>query len=242
MPIAKLTFTHTDCLDVYGIYASQMERYFPEGISDKTFVLSNAKCDEYVGETLIYNSDDPYPRRLRSGLIQLKQKGFEYLFFDHEDMFLYDHPDVSELMKYRDLLLQDRYAHIRLIKGGKCFSRRDPSVSSLYRFIKFSSWIFSIQPSYWKINTLIEILDANLNCNIWELEERSQKVVKNIKADFAFSHRNGIRRGKYHFDNDVYPYVATAVGKGKWNFVEYRNELEPLLTRHNIDKSVRGIF
>ena len=46
----------------------------------------------------------------------------------------------------------------------------------------------------------------------------------------------------YHFDNEVYPYIATAIGKGKWNLGEYGYELEPLLQKLNINPSLRGWF
>ena len=37
----------------------------------------------------------------------------------------------------------------------------------------------------------------------------------------------------YHFDSLVYPYIATAIVKGKWNFQEYP-ELKKLLDSYNI--------
>jgi hypothetical protein len=78
--------------------------------------------------------------------------------------------------------------------------------------------------------------------NIWDLEVKSQKIVKSLKLNAAFSYRNGKKRGMYHFDNEVYPYIATAIGKGKWNLGEYGYELEPLLQKLNINPSLRGWF
>ena len=242
MRIAKLTFTHTDCVDVYRIYKSQMQKFFPYELVEKSFILSNLRHKDYNYETILYDDKDVYPRRLLSGLNQLTEMGFDTIFFDHEDMFLYDFPDYDELKAYKRLIALEKYAHIRLIKGGRCLSRRDREHSSLYRFLKLSRWIFSIQPSFWRIDTLKFILARNLDCNIWELEERSQSVVKSMSENFAFSHRNGQRRGKYHFDNDVYPYIATAVGKGKWNFSEYGDELRDLLSEHGINSDERGTF
>jgi hypothetical protein len=44
----------------------------------------------------------------------------------------------------------------------------------------------------------------------------------------------------YHWDSDVYPYVATAVVKGKWSYSEYVDELTELLGEYEIDPDVRG--
>ena len=88
----------------------------------------------------------------------------------------------------------------------------------------------------------MKILRANLDINIWDLEVKSQKVVKKIQLAAAFSYRAGRRRGLHHFDNDVYPYIATAIGKGRWNLGEYGDELRPMLERAQIDPSKRGWF
>jgi hypothetical protein len=242
MKLAKLTFTHTDCIDVYRIYRSQMDRFFPNELTERSFILSNCDHPDYDCDVLIYDETEAYPTRLTSGLLQLKELGFDTIFFDHEDMFLYDYPDVDELLSYKRFMADKDYAHIRLIKGGRCLSRRDRTNPTLYRFLKLSPWIFSIQPSFWNIDCLLHILKKNMTCNIWELEELSQKIVKKMSNNFAFSHRNGRRRGQYHFDNDVYPYIATAVGKGKWNFTEYESELRGLLETHGINKNDRGTF
>jgi hypothetical protein len=39
----------------------------------------------------------------------------------------------------------------------------------------------------------------------------------------------------------VYPYIATAIIKGKWNLSEYPIELGDLLSEYKIDKSIRGV-
>jgi hypothetical protein len=49
------------------------------------------------------------------------------------------------------------------------------------------------------------------------------------------------KRGSLHFDSIVYPYIATAIIKGKWNLSEYPNELGDLLNEYKIDKSIRGV-
>ena len=68
-----------------------------------------------------------------------------------------------------------------------------------------------------------------------------QKIVKEMKLRAAYSHTKGAaRRGIFHFDNPVYPYVATAIGKGKWNLSEYVAELSKVFSEYGIDPSFRG--
>lgn len=53
---------------------------------------------------------------------------------------------------------------------------------------------------------------------------------------------NEPKRGLYHWDSFCFPYIATAIVKGKWNFLEYSKELSILLEKYNINKNIRGVF
>ncbi len=238
--ICHLTFSHTSCDDVWKLYFSQMQKYFSIGMSH--FVAVNK---QHLGlpsniEPLIYEEREPYPQRLLSSLEALAE--FEFIFFDHEDMFLYAAPDYQKLVKYYELMHSRQFDHIRLIKGGDCQYEPVTACPTLYSLNLNSKWIFSIQPSFWRRTVLMDILKANRNVNIWDLEVRSQRVVRKMGLKAAFSYRSGKRRGLHHFDNDIYPYVATAIGKGKWNLGEYGPELEPLLQHYQIDPTQRGWF
>lgn len=236
--ICHLTFSNTDCVDVWKLYFSQMQKFFSVGMDH--FVAVN-QADSGLPtpvKPLFYNEKHPYPKRLLNCLEALE--AYEFIFFDHEDMFLYSTPDYKELANYYELMQSGHFDHIRLIKGGDCRYERVFSCPSLYKLSLKSKWIFSIQPSFWRRTFLIDVLKANVTVNIWELEVKSQKVVKKMLINAAFSYRSGKRRGLHHFDNDIYPYIATAIAKGKWNLSEYGVELEPLLERYQIDPTLRG--
>ena len=49
------------------------------------------------------------------------------------------------------------------------------------------------------------------------------------------------KRGLYHYDSLVFPYIATAINKGKWNYNEYQKELDELFTEYEINPFERGI-
>jgi hypothetical protein len=51
---------------------------------------------------------------------------------------------------------------------------------------------------------------------------------------------NEIKRGVYHCDSIVFPYIATAINKGKWNTSEYKKELDILFKEYNINPNMRG--
>lgn len=237
--ICHVTFSHSDCKDLWPAYFGEMSRYF------KTNLKHYLCVDKIIPEIpshitpLVYDQSLPYPKRLISCLNQLTE--FDTIFFDHEDMFLYDEPNFELLRSYYELIKNKQLDHIRLIKGGLHFYRRISDVDHLYRILRFSRWIFSIQPSFWNKDVFLKVLLANQNCNIWDLERLSQSVMRKLKVKTAYSHVQGSkRRGYFHFDNKVYPYIATAIGKGKWNLTEYREELSRVFERYNINPSIRG--
>jgi len=237
--ICHLTFTHSDCSDVWPIYFGEMDKFFK---TDNHFVATNNKSKIIPKNVtqIIYDDNLKYPARLYSVLEKLNK--FKYIFFDHEDMFLYKKPNLSELKKYYMALKNNRYQHIRLIKGGDCKYTNDPEIKSLFSFDLKSKWIFSIQPSFWERGILMEILSKNINSNIWELEIKSQKIVKKLMLKAAFSHLKGEKRGIFHYDNSVYPYIATALNKGRWNLTEYRKEMEKLFTKYKISPDDRDWY
>ena len=49
------------------------------------------------------------------------------------------------------------------------------------------------------------------------------------------------KRGMYHCDSIVFPYIATAINKGKWNYNEYQKELDILFLEYNMNPFERGI-
>ena len=44
-----------------------------------------------------------------------------------------------------------------------------------------------------------------------------------------------------HFNSHSYPYIATAVVKGKWNHSEYSKELDIVFHKYDINPFERGI-
>jgi len=236
--IAHVTHSHTDCSDVWRIYFEQMSKYWNSGMQNIFLVnKTNLKIPSKY-KKFEYLDSQSYSDRLISCLSALEE--YDYIFFDHEDMFLYSAPDFKEINLYLDLLFEDKYDYIRLIKSSNCKFKQIDKFKTLFEINLNSKWLFSIQPSFWNRLKLLNIIKQNKNCNGWELEVKSQKVLKKLKIKSAFSHREGKKRGLYHFDNDIYPYIATAIIKGKWNTSEYANELKDLFIEYKIDPLLRG--
>ena len=80
------------------------------------------------------------------------------------------------------------------------------------------------------------------NLNLKKLILSHSKTTQ-LVGDFNFRNifGNEKQRGIYHYDSLVFPYIATAINKGKWNMSEYSNELDKLFGEYNINPFERGI-
>jgi hypothetical protein len=87
---------------------------------------------------------------------------------------------------------------------------------------------------------LISILADHKGKSIWEFEAAAQETMQSLKYRSAVVFENTPKRGDSHFDSKIYPYIATAIVKGKWNTKEYKLELEELSREYEIDLNDRG--
>lgn len=240
--ICRVTYTHSDYSDLWNVYFGEMKKYFNLNVDH--YICVNNKKKNYSSffpastQTLLYNDKFKYAKRLKNCLDQIKN--YKYVLFDHEDMFLYARPNFKKLLKYYKLIKNGTYDSIRLIKDSLSTTTESRYEKTLYEISNNSNWFFSIQPSIWNLAKLKKILEKKPNSNIWELESKSQKIVKKMNLRIAYSNDKSKKRGKYHYDNKIYPYIATAIVKGKWNTSEYSSELEKIFNKYLINPKLRG--
>jgi hypothetical protein len=236
--ICHILYSHSDYSDIWPIYFSQTKKYFD--ICPNKLIFVDKKSDlvpkEYL--QLLYNEKSNYTNRLISCFKQVKKLGFDVGIFEHEDMFLYDYPKIDKIEKYAKAVDKNYFDFIKLIRGGDYICEQTIIDETLFELDISSKWIFSIQPSIWNITSFLKLLNHHKNEGIWKFEEKSQKTCRKIKIKGAFSFGEGQKIGTDHFSNNVYPYVATAIVKGKWNIKEYPL-LEDILKNYSIDKNIR---
>lgn len=230
MELNILLYTHTDYKDVWPPFFGQLKKFLPEA---KLYVLVNKNDSDIPHDStiIIYDDSKIYTERLKEGLNKLTCN--EFLFI-HEDMYLYDTPNMSIIEKYIGYIQTKKVDSIKLI-----YVAGDDNKSSLDETLILNQYSkFSIQPTLITKETLMTKLNALGPLNIYDLE----RSIQNSGNDFMCKIGGEIKRGSGHYDSLVFPYIATAIVRGKWNYLEYRNELDNILTEYNIDKNNRGLF
>lgn len=222
-----VVYTHTDMKDVWPIFFGQLKKY----IGDiKVYVAVNEEVSElsdYI--QIIYNDSKKYTERLKEILPKISD---EVVLFLHEDMILFNKPNFDLLDEYFIYVKNKKVDSIKLILAGETFSESHIDSSLVYN--EYSK--FSIQPTIVTKDIFINILNNVNDLNIWEFERAIVGNNKNCMVRIG----GEIKRGLYHYDSLVFPYIATAINKGKWNYSEYKKELDELFAEYEINPFERG--
>ena len=214
-----LVYTHSDYSWVWKYWHQQTDKFLQN--FDK-ICMSNSNSsfrDDYL--VIKYNDELTYKNRVLFCLNDIDDN--EIVLFCHEDMFLYKKPNFEIIDEYMNLIKNDNCELIKLIRA---FENLDKSNLHKKLFKNPDKQLFSIQPTIIKIKTLKHIYKTVPGDNIWEFEANtSKKYLKDLISLCSFDPDLDKKRGKFHYDSSVYPYICTAVIKGKWNFKEYKKEL-----------------
>lgn len=221
MELKSVVYSHSDYFDVLDVFLRRWNLFRPSEAAP--IILADTRfCD---GEYIQYNNKDTYSKRLLSCLWSIKQ---DIIIFQHEDMFLYNYPDEAKLIDYAFYLKNSDLSFIRLCKTGSCELQQNYHFNTLFDIKDNSQDIFAIQPTIWKRLDLIKLLSLlDCHCSMWDLEFYGKKNCHKARIKGCL-HYNGEDARGGHFDSNVWPYIATAIVKGKWNMLEYAKELNEI--------------
>jgi hypothetical protein len=236
--ISLIMYSHSSYSDVWKPFFSQAEKFLPKY---KKILFTDSVPVDIPAEwdSVIYDNKMSYSERMAHCLSAIDTQLF---FYHHEDMFLYDKPDLELLNKYEQLVMNDNVDFIRLIRSVDNPMFNFKGHATLYPIPSHSRYYFTVQPTIAKTDRMIRVFQQTKINNIREFEVKVQNVCKKNNIKGLFHYDGEAKRGESHYDSNVYPYVATAIVKGKWNFKEYRSELSKILNDLKIDSQIRGKY
>ena len=226
--VPLIVYTHTDMKDVWPMFFGQLKKY----IGDTKIYVAVNKEDELLSEynQIIYDDSKLYTQRWVEILELIEEETFMFM---HEDMILFDKVDFELLEKYIGYVNQNLVESIKLILAGDNFN--EWSVDKTLVTNQYAK--FSIQPTITQKRVFQQLVENLPPMNIWEFEE----AIVSSGRDFMVKVGNEKKRGLYHYDSPIFPYIATAINKGKWNYNEYQKELDELFREYNLNPFERGI-
>ena len=228
--LSLVIYTHTDYNDVWKITFRQLQKYMNDF---KIYVLCNERSMDIPQnwETITYDESKIYTQRLKDCLPFIDS---ETIMFMHEDMPLFDKPNFEYMERYFDLVNSEKVDSIKMI-----YVRDDNEMVSDVDNTLISSQYskFSIQPTLINVKNFVSLLDSTQPLNIWDFELAVSTKGKHFMCKIGGEKKRGV----YHYDSLVFPYIATAIIKGKWNYGEYPKELDELFNEYGIIPFERGI-
>lgn len=241
MTLAVFMYSHSDYSDVWTPFLSRFDTHCD--LKAEKFLFTDIDTEFFGWKSITYDPSQSYCKRLLHCLEKLSKEITSVLYL-HEDMILYDAVDTSLLKSYVSYVEEGKATYIKLLKGGIGLSDIPNSDIPTLKKIYPHNWNFSIQPSVWNRKDLELILKTygKNDPSIWELETNAQKMVNDFPHMQGYYHfNNELKRGQYHWNSSVFPFIATAIVKGKWNYSEYPEELMEIFNEFNIDKNERGL-
>ncbi len=223
-----VVYTHTDMKDIWPMFFGQLKKYIG---NVKVYVAVNQN-DSYLSEytQIVYDDSKKYTERWMEILPQISE---EVILFLHEDMVLFDFIKLDYIKKYYNYIKNNEANSIKLILAGENFL--ESSFDNTLVYNDYSK--FSIQPTIVTKEFFESVLNNTGILNIWEFEQ----AILATGRDFMVKIGGERKRGIYHYDSLVFPYIATAINKGKWNLNEYMDVLNPMFEEYNINPFERGI-
>lgn len=228
--MVQIIYTNSKCSDIWPMFLGQEEKFLS---GSKFFITDKLVPYHPISKQLIYSESDNYSDVWIKALEDLNTDLFIYL---QEDFILYDKVNIEKLNEYANLLKNSDYSFVRLIKSGEVNQK---ITDTLYEISPDNDYIFAMQATIWKTKDYINIL-KNVHEAKWLETHRYKDFMKANKIKGLSHFDNEPKRGGNHHDSNVYPYIATALVKGKWITSEYGNILTDLINEYHIDINNRG--
>lgn len=139
---------------------------------------------------------------------------------------------------YINIMNNDKsISFIRLIKSG-INDDSNRYNDNLFYIDRNSHYFYSTQATIWRKSELLRLFKESKSISIRDEVRNSYFLMANGSIGLC-AYLTGKKVGG-HFNSYSYPYIATAIVQGKWNTLEYNDELSKLFQKYSIDKNKRG--
>ena len=202
------------------------------------YVLSDSASADYNGqEFFVYQNRAPYYAPWIELLEKIEEDFFIYM---QDDFILYDDVDHAAMERYMSFLKTNGdYGFVRLIRSGDLGDTRIQD--DIYGIEQDSPNLFAMQATIWRKESFIEIY-KEAKAAKWNDEQKFVDACGKLGVRGVYVYNGEQKRGMAHWDSKVFPYIATALVKGKWNIREYKQDMEQMFERYGVNGGKRGYF
>uniref|UniRef100_A0A6C0IFE3 DUF5672 domain-containing protein n=1 Tax=viral metagenome TaxID=1070528 RepID=A0A6C0IFE3_9ZZZZ len=230
-----IIYSHSSYSDILHITICRLKKYAEKC---KIIIFSNIILhNEY--EHILYDENFSYSKRIEYCLNIISAK-YSYLLFMHENNTLYDYMNYDHMHHVYHAIITKNIDQLRLCKNGvpnnniEFFNKLDKYI---FEIPKNDSYIFSVQPTIWKISTFLEIMQ-NKDYNYRNIELNIDKyMLKYLNCFYYNNEETFINTNRCK--STIFP-LLHLTAYGKWLYSENIPYIDELFSEYNIDKSIRG--
>lgn len=238
-----ICYSHSSYEDMRIVFFSRLQKYLPQAINLVLFTDKIVTPPPPGVRVIFFDESLSYSDRVASCLDQLQE---DVCVFHHEDMILYDIPDIVMLNAYIHTVGSGNLDYIKLLKGGETRDIEIPGAyNTLYALPHDYALSFTIQPTIWKVNSLREVYSQATKTTvsgahaIGNFELLGSEYINKTLIRGAYHYSGEDKRGGNHWNSRVYPH-GNFLFKGQWTYGEYKPELDELFDEYSIDPNIRG--
>lgn len=236
--VAIITYTTSKYRDVWPMHFGQLSMHSSE-LKSYAFSDEDSKniWNHEDHQLVTYVEEEPYWKQY-TGCLESVQENF--VIYSQEDFILFSKIDYESISRYRDFLSSTDYDYVRLIRCGYQTPLDHYIKDDIYEVHMNTSDAFSMQATLWKKSSIKKLYE-HVKSQKWLESEAWNTGARDIGIKGTLIYNNEPKIGAFHYDSKVYPYVCTAINRGKWNVDQYPVVMKELFEQYNIDPSVRGI-
>jgi len=243
MKLSLVINTTTKVKDLWPMFFGQIDKYISKDFFSNKYVFTDASNSDIPDDykVLLYNKDDEYTDQFLDCINRVPE---EYCVYISEDYILYDKVNENLIKKYQEILHEDNSLDfIKLLKGGVTsnFYGNYKQFDDLFFLSYQDPYFYTNQPTIWRTKKLKSIHYNSPTLDIAKFEYNATEVCKKLDIKGVHCYHQEAKRGEFHYDTIVFPYISTALVKGKWNYSEYPKELEEMFSTYKVDRFIRGV-
>ena len=230
--VALTVNSHSSNITCLNIFFKYMEKYVTHKYFDTVYLFINP-C-EYVPPsyvtTVTYNPDECFTYQMQHCLSYVEE---DVLLYCNEDYIFYDYAKLNIANDLYNKLKDSDFSFVKFVYGNvDSYQLYEPNLWIIDKSCKYN---FSQTLSFWKTKDLLQV---HLKCPPagiglkgevdGHLEVMARDVCRQMDIKGLCYYNNEPKRGQFHYDSEVFPHIASALVKGKWNVYEYP-ELKQIL-------------
>lgn len=243
--IALVIDTNSRYSDVWVPCFGRIKKFCPSNIKKYVCVDRDFDKQQHTVGTIpdsftkiFYDDNETYRNQFLGCLGEIKE---EFILYTSEDYILFDFVNEEKIEYILSALKNSDYSFVKLTKGPEEVSPH-AEYDKLFVIDPSSSNFFAQQASVWRTRDFEKIFAASPATNgRMQQEPGGSEICRKIGITKGLQyHDSEKKRGLFHYDSSVFPHIATAVVKGKWNIGEYFSELMDVFEEYKIDMNTRG--